>query len=289
MGKAAAKTGLGPTAIVAVEQYFPANHRIITDELAGAILPLGARVFLRLMRPSWARDWMVRTTEKAAPGLWTMMTCRKRYIDERLIESATKVGAVANLGAGFDTRLYRLPAVAHLPAWEADQPENIEPKRIRLRQLFGAVPQHVTLVSIDFDREDLGAALTARGCPVNVPTFFIWEAVSQYLTEPAVRAIFDFLAKSAKGSRLAFTYVRKDFLAGANLYGQEDLYNRYAGKKKIWLFGMDPAQVADFLSSYGWRLVEDIEYSELAERYVKPTGRQLLTMPVERVAYAERL
>jgi methyltransferase (TIGR00027 family) len=181
-----------------------------------------------------------------------------------------------------------LPAVAHLPAWEADQPENIEPKRIRLRQLFGAVPQHVTLVAIDFDREDLGAALAAQGCPVNVPTFFIWEAVSQYLTEPAVHATFGLFAKAAKGSRLAFTYVRKDFLARQNLHGQEDLYKRYV-EKGVWLFGMDPAHVAEFLSSYGWRLVEDLEFAELSERYVKPTGRKLLTMPVERVVYAEKL
>jgi O-methyltransferase involved in polyketide biosynthesis len=38
--------------------------------------------------------------------------------------------------------------------------------------------------------------------------------VTQYLTEPGVRKTLDFLARAAGGSRLAFTYVRKDFLEG---------------------------------------------------------------------------
>lgn len=42
----------------------------------------------------------------------------------------------------------------------------------------------------------------------------MWEAVTQYLTEQGVRATFDRLAKAARGSRLAFTYVRKGFLTG---------------------------------------------------------------------------
>jgi hypothetical protein len=45
MAHAAAKTGSGPTVIVAVEQHIPLNQRIIADDLAPRILPFGARVF----------------------------------------------------------------------------------------------------------------------------------------------------------------------------------------------------------------------------------------------------
>ena len=34
-----------------------------------------------------------------------------------------------------------------------------------------------------------------------------------------MRATFDWLAKAAPGSRLAFTYVRKSFLDGKTFYG----------------------------------------------------------------------
>ncbi|MGB6063316.1 MAG: SAM-dependent methyltransferase [Desulfomonilaceae bacterium] len=182
MSKAAAKTGAGPTAMVAIEQRFPQDKRITQDDLACQILPFGMRAFVWLMRLNAARDGIIRATEKSFPGLWGGMMCRKRYIDEKLLESAGRIDAVVNLGAGFDTRAYRLPALVDTPVWEVDQPENIRLKRIRLEKLFGAVPTHVKLVPIDFDQEELGAVLASHGYFPDKRTFFICEAVAQYLT-----------------------------------------------------------------------------------------------------------
>src|ERR671916_158966 len=186
MTRAAAMTGSGPTAMVAIEKYFPGDRRIVDDNLAHRFLPSGMRAYVRLMRLDPARDWMVRATEKSLPGIWAGMMCRKRYIDEKLIESVGHVDAVVNLGAGFDTRAYRLPALAAVPVWEVDQPENVEPKRARLRKLLGAVPPHVALVPIDFDHEHPGAVLAGHGYPAKGRTFFVWEAVTQYLTEAGI-------------------------------------------------------------------------------------------------------
>ena len=60
-------------------------------------------------------------------------------------------------------------------------------------------------------------------------------------------------------------------------------------KDRAWFFGMDPEDVADFLGVYGWRVLEHLGYEELAERYAKPTGRQLESMLLERMVYAEKL
>jgi len=37
------------------------------------------------------------------------------------------------------------------------------------------------------------------------------------------------------------------------------------------------------------RVLEHLGYEELAERYVKPTGRKLVSTPLERMVYAEKL
>ncbi|HEU5097867.1 MAG TPA: SAM-dependent methyltransferase [Roseiflexaceae bacterium] len=246
------------------------------------------RAFVSLTRPAFVRDWMVRATEKSLPGIWGGMMCRKRYIDDNLIESLGQIDAVVNLGAGFDTRAYRLPALADIPVWEVDQPQNIEPKRVRLRRLFGAVPANVGLVPIDFERQELGAVLASHGYSIDKRTLFIWEAVTQYLSEQGIKAIFDFLARAEPGSRLAFTYVRKDFIEGKALYGQKPAYDKWVVKEKIWLYGMDPDEVPDFLDRYGWKLIDHLGYDELAERYVKPTRRELASTAVERMVYAEK-
>jgi O-methyltransferase involved in polyketide biosynthesis len=57
-------------------------------------------------------------------------------------------------------------------------------------------------------------------------------------------------------------------------------------KNRSWFFGIDPANVADFLDRFGWRLEEHLGYDDLADRYVKPTGRALLSTQLERMVFA---
>jgi methyltransferase (TIGR00027 family) len=280
----AAGTGPGAMALVALEQGFPPSERILTDDLALAILPFPSRARVRLFLP--LRGWLVDMTERKVPGLWGGIMARKRAIDDMIV--ANPAEAVVNLGAGFDTRAYRLPALAKVPVWEVDLPRNIEPKRRRLQQLFGRVPAHVSLVPIDFDEEDLGPVLARHGHPADSPTFFIWEGVTQYLKEAGVRATLESLSKAPPRSRLAFTYTPKDFIDGQNLHGQPHLHRKMVGKDPVWHFGIDPGMVDGLLAEYGWDVVEHLGYDELDERYVRPTGRGLGWMAIERLVHAVR-
>lgn len=276
--------------MVALEQYFPENVRIINDELAQRILPFGARVSIWVKLRLMSIDNMVKWTEKKMPGMWGGFMCRKRYIDDKAAESVgVQTEAVINLGAGLDTRPYRLSALSKVPVWEVDQPENINVKRAMLRKVLEEIPSNVTLVPIDLDHEVLGDVLGSYGYLGDVRTFFILEAVTQYLPEDSIRNAFDYLAKARAGSHLVFTYVRRDFIDGKALYGHNYLYENMVVKGKSWLFGMDPNKVADFLSVYGWRMLEHLGYGELAELYVKPTDRKLLSTPLERIVLAEKL
>jgi O-methyltransferase involved in polyketide biosynthesis len=72
------------------------------------------------------------------------------------------------------------------------------------------------------------------------------------------------------------------------MYGWEKIYKRYV-TNKIWIFGMEPGAWPNFLKEYGWHVIEDMGYDEMAEKYVKPTGRMLTSTPVERMIYAEKL
>ena len=287
MSRKAAQTGPGAMVLVAMEQYFPEAERIVTDNLALPILPFGYRIEVRLFGP--IKNWVVKKSEQKVPGLWGGIMSRKRYIDDIVSEAADgQIEAVVNLGAGFDTRAFRLGALAEVPVWEVDQPQNIDAKRSRLEKLFEPVPAHVTLVPIDFDHEDLATVLASHGYEPDRRTMFVWEGVTQYVTEAGIRATFDFLARSPAGSRMVFTYTPKDFIDGENFYGLEYLYKQMLVKDKIWLFGIDPEKVDDFIGEFGWRVVEHLGYDELGERYVRPTGRELQSMAIERIVSAEK-
>ena len=290
MARKAAGTSAYPTAGVAIEQHFPEGKRLVDDDLAGRILPFGMKAYVWLMRPFWVRDWLIRSSERKTPGIWSMVMCRKRYIDDKVSEAVVdQVDALVNLGVGFDTQAYRLAALDGFPVWEVDQSEIIEAKRTKLKKVLGEIPGQVSLVSIDLDQQALGEVLASHGYPADARTFFILEGVTQYLTEAGIRATFDFLSTAPSGSRLVFTYVCGDFIDGQVLYGQEYLYEKAVLRDKVWLFGIDPDEVADFLARHGWRVLEHLGYEELAERYVKPTGRGLASLAHQRVVYAERL
>jgi methyltransferase (TIGR00027 family) len=277
-----------PMAVVAVEQSFPKEERVVDDEFAFYMLPSRVRLFVRLLGAGWLRNWIIGMFERSEPGIWGDFLCRKRYIDDKLVAACTRIEAVVNLGAGFDTRAYRLPAISHLPVWEVDQPQNIVAKRERLNEVPGGVPSRVSLVEMNFDTDDLAAALSSRGYLQPGRTFFVWEAVSQYLTEEGVRKTFQFLAKARAGSCLAMSYVRKDFLDGRNLYGWRAGYKRFV-TGKVWHFGMEPEAASGFLREYGWNVIEDIGFDQLARRYSEMSHRGLEATPVERMVYAEKL
>ncbi len=275
-------------ALVALEQRFAPRERIVTDDLAAALLPPTARAALARMGPR-AASVMAAFAERRYPGLWGGMLCRKRFIDEKLREALGAIEALVNLGAGFDTRAYRMLPGTGVRAWEVDQTSNIDAKWRRLSQRLGTLPPQIRLVAADLGRDALDATLAAHGYVPQLRTFFIWEGVTQYLDEAGVRKTLAFLATAAPGSRLAFTYVRRDFLEGAPMAGHAVYYHRFVEKRGIWRYGIDPAELPGLLASYGWRVIEAPEPQEMEQRYIAPTGRTLTCMPIERSVYAERI
>jgi methyltransferase (TIGR00027 family) len=288
-GNPAAKTAFGPIVLAAIEQQETPDHRLVDDDLAASFLPKPLRAVVRATRFGPVRRAVIAASERSGPGLWANLSCRKSYIDDNLAESLPDVGAVVILGAGLDTRPYRLARLGDVPVFEVDLPVNIARKRAIVSRVIGAVPASVQLVSVDFGRGDLMATLASYGYRAEVPTFFIWEGVTQYLTADAVAATFDQLALAASGSRLNFTYVRRDFIEGVNLYGAPTLYRKFRQRSQLWKFGLLPEDVAGFLTDYGWRLIDQAGPDELMDRYVRPAGRNLTASQIEWSAYAEKV
>ena len=104
----AAQTAFGPMVQVAIEQYEPPERRLVSDDLALPILPGGQRALVRAMRWPPLRRLTIWTGERAVPGSWALITCRKRFIDDKLDEALGDIDAVVVLGAGMDTRAYRI-------------------------------------------------------------------------------------------------------------------------------------------------------------------------------------
>jgi methyltransferase (TIGR00027 family) len=275
--------------LAAVEQNEPPQRRLVDDDLAALFLPGPMRWIAGATRLAPLRRLLVGASEWAGPGLWANLACRKRFIGDKLAEAIDDLDAVVILGSGFDTRPYQLTRKTRIPTFEVDLPVNIARKAAAVRRVLGGLPMSVRLVPLDFERDDLLTALAEHGYLPDYRVFFICEGVTQYLTETAVRRTLEGLRAAAPGSRLVFTYVRRDFIDGTNRYGTRTLYRSVRQRKQLWHFGIQPEEVADFVTEYGWRLVEQAGPDELMRRYVAPTGRRLKASQLEWSAYAEKI
>ncbi|MGE2836671.1 SAM-dependent methyltransferase [Mycobacterium sp. SMC-4] len=284
----AARTAVGPMTLAAIEHHEPPDRRLVDDDLAESFLPARARLMVRLTRTAWMRRAVYSTVERTAPGVWTSIACRKRYIDERLSDPLNETDAVIVLGSGLDTRGCRIARHGDLPVYEIDRPEAIDHKRVVLQRVAGEVLPSVHLVGLDFATGNLMSALQSHGFRDDRRAFVIWEGVTQYLSADTVADTLAALGNLAPGSRLVFSYIRQDFIDGVNLYGADALYRRFRQRSRLWQSGMVPEQVAEMLAEHGWRLVEQVGPGYYRDTYIRPTGRDLTASPIEWMALAER-
>ncbi|WP_203725489.1 class I SAM-dependent methyltransferase [Paractinoplanes durhamensis] len=193
------------------------HDRVFDDPLAVRFLSGGYRWLARAARVRPVGLRLSRFIDSRWPGPRPSAVARTRLIDD-LVVAALRGGArqVLLLGAGYDSRAYRLPGMSRVAVFEADHPATQAVKR---RLIRGAVrPErrgHVTFVPVDLLVEDLGEALLRNGFAALEPTVVVWEGVTNYLTEAAVDATLRRLADlTATGSRLVLTYVDRRVLDG---------------------------------------------------------------------------
>ncbi|AQT78089.1 SAM-dependent methyltransferase [Mycolicibacterium litorale] len=292
MSAAAAQTAIGPMVIVAADQHEPAP--LVHDPWAARLLPPAGRLAAELSRWRPVRAALKSATDRRMAGGWASILCRKRYIDDQVIAAVAEgVEAVVILGAGYDTRAYRISELAGIPVCEVDLPTNCAGKAAALRRTFGGIPPHVTLAAVDFETDDLATCLERAGFGRQRRTCYVWEAVTQYLTEPSARTTLECLSGAVTGSLLVFTFVRDDFLTGQRMYGAENAYRRFVAEspatKPLWRFGLSPERVAPFLAEYGWQEREQVGPSQYVQRYLAPAGRSATVSEIERAVLAVRV
>jgi methyltransferase (TIGR00027 family) len=148
--------------------------------------------------------------------LWT--TVRTAFIDARVrraLGSPWNMRQVVILGAGFDTRAARL-AAKEARFFEVDRAETQAEKVRRVSAIEGYPREHATYVPCDFEHQDFLVELEHAGFRSDVAAMFVWEGVTPYLTEGAVRATLRRLAQgTAPGSVVVFDHVRKRLVSGS--------------------------------------------------------------------------
>ncbi len=199
------------------------------------------------------RKWLARRPGKSPYAYWQrgmgLFNQFRTVVLDRAI-SAGPIEQLVILGAGFDTRAWRLGALQNATVFEVDHPATQALKRQRAAAM-PAKARQVRFVATDFHQDYLAASLRAAGYDAGRPVFWLWEGVTMYLRPEAVAANLEALAAlSPPGSRLALTYMSKD---GGRI--PRSLFLALLGEPVRSAYS--PAEIANLGQTHGWSASSD--------------------------------
>jgi methyltransferase (TIGR00027 family) len=218
--------------------------------------------------PFWA--YLLRRAEalavdprsEAATGIrpWVdAILLRVAFLDAAVADARAR--QVVVLGAGLDTRAWRLDALRGVRVFEVDHPATQAYKREKAANLAPPLAE-LTFVPVDFTRDDLASALRSAGHDPAAPTVWVWEGVVMYLDDDALRGTLRAVrALSAPGSTLLAHYHEPDSTRSKTF---RSLVFAWIGEPQIGLRSREVMR--DEVTRAGFQVVEDAGLPEQAAR-----------------------
>lgn len=246
--------GLGVTAkMTAAARAFESERsdRLLADPLAAALAGEQGRALMR--------EWRLPGTPVENPTL----AARTRFYDDLLLASvAHGARQIVLLGAGMDTRAFRLELPADAVVFELDEPGVLEDKEAVLTREAATPRSRRAVVAVDLNDRGWPQTLLAAGFDPSAASFFSVEALSWCLTQDQVSALLDALASLATPeSVLGIDMLSADYLRNPALIALLPLATSLG---VYWRFGTnDPVR---FLAEHGWR-ARRFRVDELARRH----------------------
>ncbi|MGW5382778.1 SAM-dependent methyltransferase [Nocardia sp. NPDC003963] len=235
-----AMTAIGVALIRARESRRP--DRLYDDPLA--------EVFVAAARTAFDPDRWSRL-EGLADQFYEGRSLAVQVVDESFAAAvAAGCGQIVLLGAGLDTRAFRLGLPAGTVLFELDLPELFEFKE-PLLAAHGARPECVRRVAAADLRGDWGSVLSYRGFRPDIPTLWVDEGVLGYLSRADAYAVAGTVTElSAPGSRF-----------GIGRFVVEDAAPRYRALRELVSGDSDAARPVNGLgpdaeswfTENGWR------------------------------------
>jgi methyltransferase (TIGR00027 family) len=273
-------------------------HRIINDAWGDRLVPEVVRDAIRQRAIAATRvdhDSIADTEADALVDAWlrdssafaTVIT-RSRYAEDALHSAVVRgFTQYVLVGAGFDSYALRAPPEsAHVNIFEVDHPATQSLKRQRIRECELSVRESVHFLAADLSRESLSSVLAKSSFESTKPAFFSWLGVTTYLTREANLESLRSIANSAAvGSELVFTYVDQKVFDGNELTSSA-LGKRVASIGEPFLSGFSPSTLARDLRNVGFDLLEDLDGSQLLQRYDPRSLNKLKPNLHSRIAHA---
>jgi methyltransferase (TIGR00027 family) len=225
-----------------------------SDNLAELFLTEEAK---KLLKDGSSRKWAIQNL--VTSPLYGYLLSRTAYFDQIFKRHlGENIPQIVFLGAGYDTRAYRFrELIQSTRIFELDIHSTQKRKLTLLKESNVTIPAQVSHVSIDFKADQIKDVLLKCGYSATAQTLFIWEGVTYYLPETAIKSTLGFVkSHSPKGSALCFDYAT------------EKLGSFNAAEPFQSWFGKGKDNVESFVAPFGLRAVEHIDSKEMERRFL---------------------
>ncbi|WP_067563742.1 class I SAM-dependent methyltransferase [Nocardia acidivorans] len=205
------------------------------------------------------------------------IVARARLVDDLVREQAELgVDQYVLLGAGLDTFAQRRPEIAaRLRIFEVDQTGPQEWKRRRLVELGYGVPEHLTLVPVDFEAQSWWDRLVEFGFDPARPAVAASLGVTMYLTAEANAETFRQAAGLAPGSTFATTFTLPlPLVEAAEQAGRANTERMARAAGNAFISFYSPDEIVSLALDSGFAAAWHVSADELAEHYFsgRPDG-----------------
>lgn len=265
--------------IRALESEKPEGESICYDPYAVRFLSRETREFMANEPEKFRAEY--DRVERSLPGYSGSLVARVRYFDDAIRVSAKNgLEQLVILGAGFDTRAYRIEGMGKVKVFEVDRPDTISVKKAKIEEIFGELPAHVTYVPLDLSANNLENRLTESGYDPSKKTLFAMEGLIYYLTQEAVDSILSFIVHSSgRGSAVVLDYgrVRPNASADSNAGTSGYDYAKQCGEP---VMSHIEGTIEAFLMARGFSNVRNMESAEYKKAYFrgKNAGREVSSL-----------
>lgn len=180
---------------------------------------------------------------------------RTPFYDERVVRAVgTGCGQVVLLGAGLDSRAFRLGLPADITVFEVDQGPVLEFKDAVLAK-HDAVPTCRRVPVVADLRAGWPQVLAAAGFDAAVPAIWVAEGLLPYLPAADCDRLLDMAANmSSPGSRIASEYFLRPPVESDAVDDSSSAQDKQTWRSVLSMFSTGPvaASPAAWLSAHGW-------------------------------------
>ncbi|VEP17098.1 S-adenosyl-L-methionine-dependent methyltransferase [Hyella patelloides LEGE 07179] len=214
-----------------------------------------------LFRDSWARllaggKGLILAEMLGAKTQAANIVATRTYLIDRTLEQLIRsqpIDTVVNLGAGLDTRPYRLSLPPSLQWIEVDLPDILLYKETQLQKLKPLC--QLKRVRLDLANLELRKVLFAEISATAGEVLVITEGLLSYLSEEQVSLLAEDLRRQPNFRWWLFELISAFGRAQIPLQWRERLFHQYfSNNNNTSVFLFNPEQGLDFFQQRGWKI-----------------------------------